>query len=226
MAGCRTSRISQRACECHQQGEGNNVIFISTLKSALSQQQGPVVVIELCYLKSLQQERRTSYSSSLFPVTRVCSSPLDRLKTCTQVLLPLLSCSCLASQFQKWIVHSSFISTTTVSLVIVLLLFIFLFASLFPALLRGKSPLNGELHFFENATKRLMFSTDPKPRDIFLSARFYNVVIHRISALKLSSRLSGSDFALTSNNLISVSCDVEHRDESRDRGSLLTGAVS
>lgn len=173
MAGCRTRRISQRACECHQEGEGNSVIFISTLQSA---RQGPVVVIELCYLNSLQQKRMTSYntlSSNLFPVTSVCSLADNQLKTCTYSTKccfgdnsTLLSCSYLASQFQEFIVHSSFMGTTTVSLVIVLillflLLFIYLFftlnaaclhlSSLFP-LLRGKSPLNGELRFFENGT--------------------------------------------------------------------------
>lgn len=41
-----------------------------------------------------------------------------------------------------------------------------------------------------------------------------------------NSLSSGSAFGLTSDDLISVSCDVEQRDRSRDRGSLLTEAVS
>lgn len=54
---------------------------------------------------------------------------------------------------------------------------------------RGKPPLNGELRFLENGTKRLMFSTDPKTWDIFLSVMFYDKVTHRISALKVNSQL-------------------------------------
>lgn len=122
VAGCWTRQISHRACECHQEGEGSSVLFISTLQSALSQQQDPVVVMLFKEPPALIPSRggHSMLCSDLFPATSVCWLPTKQLKTCTysiklQISLPVMPfyipvkavsviterCFHLANQFQK-----------------------------------------------------------------------------------------------------------------------------